>query len=136
RRRPGPPSTQGLTFAFMEYVRLGSSGLKVSRVALGMMSFGDPELRPWSLKIDESEPIVRRAVEAGINFFDTADVYSTGASEEITGKLLAKLFADRDDYVLATKVHGVMGDGPNERGLSRKHIMASIDNSLRRLRSE
>jgi 1-deoxyxylulose-5-phosphate synthase len=117
----------------MEYVRLGSSGLKVSRVALGMMSFGDPDLRPWSLRIDDAEPIVRRAVEAGVTFFDTADVYSAGASEEITGALLAKLFAGRDDYVLATKVHGEMGDGPNDRGLSRKHIMASIDNSLRRL---
>jgi 1-deoxyxylulose-5-phosphate synthase len=117
----------------MEYVRLGSSGLKVSRVSLGMMSYGDPDLRAWSLRIDDSEPIVRRAVEAGVTFFDTADVYSTGASEEITGKLLAKLFANRDDYVLATKVHGVMGEGPNDRGLSRKHIMASIDNSLRRL---
>jgi aryl-alcohol dehydrogenase-like predicted oxidoreductase len=117
----------------MEYVRLGTSGLKVSRVALGMMSYGDPDLRPWSLRIDDSEPIVRRAVEAGVTFFDTADVYSTGASEEITGKLLAKLFPDRDAYVLATKVHGEMGKGPNDRGLSRKHIMASIDNSLRRL---
>jgi aryl-alcohol dehydrogenase-like predicted oxidoreductase len=117
----------------MEYVRLGSSGLKVSRVALGMMSFGDPDLRPWSLRIDDAEPIVRRAVDAGVTFFDTADVYSAGASEEITGALLAKLFAGRDDYVLATKVHGEMGDGPNDRGLSRKHIMASIDNSLRRL---
>jgi aryl-alcohol dehydrogenase-like predicted oxidoreductase len=117
----------------MEYVRLGSSGLKVSRVSLGMMSFGDPELRPWSLTIDDAEPIVRRAVEAGVTFFDTADVYSRGVSEEITGRLLAKLFPSRDDYVLATKVHGVMGEGPNDRGLSRKHILASIDNSLRRL---
>jgi 1-deoxyxylulose-5-phosphate synthase len=98
-----------------------------------MMSYGDPDLRPWSLRIDEAEPIVRRAVEAGITFFDTADVYSTGASEEITGTLLARLFTDRDDYVLATKVNGEMGPGPNDRGLSRKHIMASIDNSLRRL---
>ncbi|GIJ48484.1 aldo/keto reductase [Virgisporangium aliadipatigenens] len=117
----------------MEYVRLGSTGMKVSRVALGMMSYGDPEKRPWSLDLESSEPIVRRAVEAGVTFFDTADVYSWGASEEITGKLLGKLFAHRDDYVLATKVYSRMGDGPNEAGLSRKHIMASIDNSLRRL---
>jgi 1-deoxyxylulose-5-phosphate synthase len=117
----------------MDYVRLGTTGLKVSRVALGMMSYGDPEQRPWALTQDAAEPIVRRAVEAGITFFDTADVYSRGASEEITGRLLAKLFPSRDDYVLATKVHGAMGDGPNDRGLSRKHIMASIDASLRRL---
>jgi 1-deoxyxylulose-5-phosphate synthase len=98
-----------------------------------MMSYGDPQKRPWSLDLEASEPIVRRAVEAGITFFDTADAYSVGASEEITGKLLGKLFAHRDDYVLATKVYGRMGDGPNEAGLSRKHIMASIDTSLRRL---
>jgi aryl-alcohol dehydrogenase-like predicted oxidoreductase len=117
----------------MEYVRLGASGLKVSRVALGMMSYGDPAQRPWALTEDAAEPIVRRAVDAGVTFFDTADVYSLGASEEITGRLLPKLFAKRDDYVLATKVHGAMGEGPNDRGLSRKHIMAGIDASLRRL---
>jgi aryl-alcohol dehydrogenase-like predicted oxidoreductase len=117
----------------MEYVRLGVSGLKVSPVALGMMSYGDPATRPWALTEEGAEPIVRRAAEAGINFFDTADVYSNGVSEEITGRLLPRLFADRDDYVLATKVYGQMGDGPNDSGLSRKHIMASIDNSLRRL---
>jgi 1-deoxyxylulose-5-phosphate synthase len=117
----------------MDYVRLGNSGMKVSRVALGMMSFGDPELRPWSLDEDAAEPIVRKAVEAGITFFDTADVYSRGASEEITGRLLARLFPRREDYVLATKVNGVMGEGPNDRGLSRKHVLASIDDSLRRL---
>jgi aryl-alcohol dehydrogenase-like predicted oxidoreductase len=117
----------------MEYVRLGSTGMKVSRVALGMMSYGDAEKRPWTLDLAASEPVVRRAVEAGVTFFDTADVYSWGASEEITGQLLGKLFPHRDDYVLATKVYSRMGDGPNEAGLSRKHIMASIDNSLRRL---
>jgi 1-deoxyxylulose-5-phosphate synthase len=117
----------------MEYVRLGASGLSVSRVALGMMSFGDPGQRPWALTQDAAEPIVRRAVDGGVTFFDTADVYSLGASEEITGRLLPKFFASRDDYVLATKVHGAMGAGPNDRGLSRKHILASIDNSLRRL---
>ena len=117
----------------MEYVRLGKTGLKVSRICLGMMSYGDPKSREWALEEDAAEPFVRRAAEAGINFFDTADVYSTGVSEEITGRLLKKAFDHRDDYVLATKVRGVMGPGPNDYGLSRKHIMASIDNSLRRL---
>jgi 1-deoxyxylulose-5-phosphate synthase len=117
----------------MDYVRLGSTGLKVSRICLGMMSYGNKAQRAWALDESEAEPIVRRAVEGGITFFDTADVYSAGASEEVTGRLLGKLFAHRDDYVLATKVHGVMGDGPNDRGLSRKHILAGIDNSLRRL---
>jgi aryl-alcohol dehydrogenase-like predicted oxidoreductase len=117
----------------MDYTRLGSSGLKVSRICLGMMSYGDPASRAWFLGEDAAEPIVRRAVEAGINFFDTADMYSEGVSEEITGRLLARLFADREDYVLATKVYFPMGSGPNDRGLSRKHILASIDASLKRL---
>ncbi|MDT5036580.1 MAG: 1-deoxyxylulose-5-phosphate synthase [Micromonosporaceae bacterium] len=117
----------------MDYARLGSTGLKVSRICLGMMSYGDPAQRPWALTLDDAHPIVRRAVEGGVTFFDTADVYSVGASEVITGKLLGQFFANRDDYVLATKVHGTMGDGPNDRGLSRKHILAGIDASLRRL---
>jgi 1-deoxyxylulose-5-phosphate synthase len=117
----------------MEYVRLGSTGMKVSRICLGMMSFGDPAVRPWALDEEAAEPIVRRAVEAGVTFFDTADVYSEGASEEITGRLLGKLFSRRDDYVLATKVHGATGPGPNDRGLSRKHVLAGIDASLSRL---
>jgi 1-deoxyxylulose-5-phosphate synthase len=117
----------------MDYVRLGATGLKVSRICLGMMSYGSTQWREWVLDYDGAEPIVRRAVELGVTFFDTADVYSTGASEEVTGKLLDTLFARRDDYVLATKVFNAMGDGPNDRGLSRKHIMASIDDSLRRL---
>jgi len=117
----------------MEYVRLGSSGLKVSRVCLGMMSYGDPERRAWFLPEDAAEPIVRRAVEAGVTFFDTADMYSEGVSEEITGRLLGKLFAHRDDYVLATKVYFPMGPGPNDGGLSRKHVLAAIDASLSRL---
>jgi aryl-alcohol dehydrogenase-like predicted oxidoreductase len=117
----------------MEYARLGSTGLKVSRICLGMMSFGDPVSRAWALDEQQAEPIVRRAVEAGINFFDTADMYSAGVSEEITGHLLGKLFPNRDDHVLATKVFNPMGDGPNDRGLSRKHILAGIDASLRRL---
>ncbi|MEJ3747578.1 aldo/keto reductase [Actinomycetes bacterium KLBMP 9797] len=117
----------------MEYVRLGSTGLKVSRVCLGMMSYGSPQWREWVLDHDAAEPVVRRAVDLGVTFFDTADMYSVGASEEVTGKLLRTLFASRDDYVLATKVYNPMGDGPNDRGLSRKHIMAAIDDSLRRL---
>src|SRR5919206_581474 len=104
----------------MEYVRLGSTGLKVSRICLGMMSYGDKASREWALDEDEATPIVRRAVDGGITFFDTADVYSAGVSEQITGSLLGRLFGNRDDYVLATKVHGVMGDGPNDHGLSRK----------------
>ena len=117
----------------MQYVRLGRSGLKVSRIGLGMMSYGDPSCQPWALAEDEAEPIVRRAAEAGITFFDTADMYSDGASEQITGRLLRNLFPRRDDYVLATKVYYPTGQGPNDRGLSRKHILASIDASLRRL---
>ena len=117
----------------MEYVRLGSSGLKVSRICLGMMSYGDPAWREWLLDEEAAEPFVRRAAEAGITFFDTADVYSTGVSETITGNLLRTVFGQREDYVLATKVHGQMGPGANDRGLSRKHILAGIDASLRRL---
>lgn len=117
----------------MEYARLGTAGLKVSRIGLGMMSFGDPRHRAWMLDEEAAEPLVRRAVEGGVTFFDTADMYSRGRSEEITGRLLAKLFTERDDYVLATKVCLPMGPGPNDAGLSRKHIMAGIDASLRRL---
>jgi aryl-alcohol dehydrogenase-like predicted oxidoreductase len=117
----------------MKYARLGTSGLHVSRIGLGMMSYGDPEAEPWFLSEDAAFPIVRRAVEAGVTFFDTADMYSGGVSEQVTGRLLAKLFDRRDDYVLATKVFYPMGSGPNDRGLSRKHIMAAVDASLRRL---
>jgi aryl-alcohol dehydrogenase-like predicted oxidoreductase len=117
----------------MDYVRLGGSGLKVSRIGLGMMSYGDPALAPWALAQDRAEPIVRRAIELGITFFDTADMYSDGASEVITGRLLAQLFARREDYVLATKVFYPTGSGPNDRGLSRQHLLASIDASLQRL---
>jgi aryl-alcohol dehydrogenase-like predicted oxidoreductase len=117
----------------MKYVPLGASGLKVSRICLGMMSYGNPADRAWFLGEDAAEPIVRRAVEAGVTYFDTADMYSKGISEEITGRLLDKLFGQREDYVLATKVYFPMGPAPNDRGLSRKHIMAAIDASLRRL---
>jgi 1-deoxyxylulose-5-phosphate synthase len=114
-------------------VNLGSTGLRVSRVCLGMMSFGKHESREWALEETDAEPIVRRAVEGGITFFDTADVYNAGRSEEITGRLLSKLFGMREEYVLATKVNGRTMPGENGRGLSRKHVLASIDASLRRL---
>jgi aryl-alcohol dehydrogenase-like predicted oxidoreductase len=117
----------------VDYVRLGRTGLKVSRICLGMMSYGDPRLRPWALDEAGAAPFVQRAAEAGITFFDTADVYSNGTSEEITGRLLPQVFAQREDYVLATKVSMPMGEGPNDRGLSRKHILSGIDASLRRL---
>jgi aryl-alcohol dehydrogenase-like predicted oxidoreductase len=117
----------------VQYARLGSSGLKVSRICLGMMSYGSQTERRWHLREDEAEPIVRQAVQAGVTFFDTADTYSDGLTEEITGRLLAKLFGRREDYVLATKVYFPMGPGPNDQGLSRKHILAGIDDSLRRL---
>jgi aryl-alcohol dehydrogenase-like predicted oxidoreductase len=117
----------------IEYRRLGGSGLKVSSIGLGMMSYGDPELQRWALPEDRAEPIVRRAVECGITFFDTADMYSDGASEIITGRLLAKLFSRREDYVVATKVFYPTGPGPNDRGLSAKHIHSAVDASLQRL---
>jgi aryl-alcohol dehydrogenase-like predicted oxidoreductase len=117
----------------MQYVRLGGSGLRVSRVGLGMMSYGDQTERAWHLEEAAAEQVVRRAVELGVTFFDTADMYSDGLTEEITGRLLSKLFGRRDDYVLATKVYFPMGSGPNDRGLSRKHILAAVDASLRRL---
>jgi aryl-alcohol dehydrogenase-like predicted oxidoreductase len=117
----------------MQYVGLGRCGLQVSRVCLGMMSFGNRSARDWHLDEEAAEPIVRRAVESGVTFFDTADAYDLGASEEVTGRLLARLFDHRDEYVLATKVFFPMGPGPNEGGLSRKHILAAVDASLRRL---
>jgi aryl-alcohol dehydrogenase (NADP+) len=117
----------------MQYVRLGNSGLKVSRLCLGMMTYGSKTWRPWVLEEDEARPIIRRAYEVGINFYDTADMYSLGVSEAITGKVLKELCHNRDDLVIASKVYNPMGPGPNQRGLSRKHILESIDHSLRRL---
>jgi 1-deoxyxylulose-5-phosphate synthase len=117
----------------MEYVNLGSTGLRVSRLCLGMMSFGKHESREWALDESAAEPIVKRAVEGGIIFFDTADVYNGGQSEIVTGRLLRKLFTMREEYVVATKVRGATMPGENGRGLSRKHIFASIDASLQRL---
>jgi aryl-alcohol dehydrogenase (NADP+) len=118
----------------MRYRKLGRTGLDVSPICLGCMSFGDPArgTHPWSLDEEASRPLIRRALEAGINFFDTANVYSAGSSEEIVGRAL-KEFADRDELVIATKVHGVMRKGANGRGLSRKVILTEIDHSLRRL---
>ncbi len=116
----------------MDYVRLGQSGLKVSRISLGTMTYGDPAWRDWVLPEEQSRPFYQRALELGINFFDTADVYSLGISEEITGRAL-KDFARRDQVVIATKVHGKMGEGPNDHGLSRGHILSAAQASLKRL---
>jgi aryl-alcohol dehydrogenase-like predicted oxidoreductase len=120
----------------MEYTNLGKTGLKVSRLCLGMMTYGSKKWREWVLEEDEARPFVKRALDAGINFFDTADMYSEGVSEEILGKTLRHFKAQRKDVVIATKVFNAMGDGPNDQGLSRKHIMDSIDASLRRLQMD
>jgi len=119
----------------MDYVNLGSTGLKVSRLCLGTMTYGSKKWREWVLEEEESRPFIRRAVEFGINFFDTADMYSLGVSEEIVGRALKDL-TSRDRVVIATKVFNPMGDDPNQRGLSRKHIMHAIDDSLRRLQTD
>lgn len=118
----------------MDYVKLGTTGLDVSRICLGCMSYGVPERgsHPWSLNEQESRPFIRKALELGVNFFDTANIYSDGTSEEIVGRAL-KEFASRDEIVLATKVHGRMRSGPNGGGLSRKAILSEIDHSLKRL---
>ena len=117
----------------MDTIRFGSTGLKVSRICLGCMSYGQPNERwPWALDEEQSRPFIKRALELGINFFDTANVYTAGMSETVVGRALRD-FASRDEVVLATKVHGVMGPGPNDHGLSRKHILSSIDASLKRL---
>jgi len=117
----------------MEHVRLGSTGMQVSRICLGMMTYGDPDWRDWTLGIDDAEPFVERALELGITFFDTADMYSRGVSEEVTGELLAR-HTDREDVVIATKVYFTWNEAkPNSGGLSRKHIMDAIDGSLDRL---
>ena len=118
----------------MKYVKLGATGLDVSAICLGCMSYGEPELggHPWSLDEETSQPFYRAAIEAGINFFDTANVYSAGSSEEFLGRALQK-YANRDEVVIATKIHGAMRQGPNGAGLSRKAIMTEVDHSLRRL---
>jgi aryl-alcohol dehydrogenase (NADP+) len=117
----------------MQYVNLGKTGMKVSRLCLGMMSYGSKQWRAWVLDEQEAKPFIKRALEAGINFFDTADVYSTGESERLTGKLLKEYGGRRENVIVATKVHGQMSDDVNDRGLSRKHILDSIDKSLQRL---
>jgi aryl-alcohol dehydrogenase-like predicted oxidoreductase len=117
----------------MEYVRLGATGLQVSKICLGTMTYGTPTDRwPWALNEEQSRPFIKKALELGINFFDTADAYSNGASEEVVGRALHD-FASRDEVVIATKVFFPMGPGPNDKGLSRKHIMSAIDASLKRL---
>jgi aryl-alcohol dehydrogenase-like predicted oxidoreductase len=122
----------GRTLSVVRYVNLGATGLRVSRICLGMMSYGSSGWRDWVLDEPDAEPIVRAAVEGGITFFDTADMYSLGASEEVTGRLLPKFLA-REEMVVATKVFNPMGSGENSRGLGRKHVLASIDASLTRL---
>jgi len=125
----------------MQYTKLGKTGITVSRLCLGCMTYGGGEQPPWAMRrdwalgADEARGHFGAALEAGVNFFDTADVYSVGASEEITGRWLNEM-ASRDDIVVATKVHGAMGKGPNRRGLSRKHIIEACENSLRRLRMD
>src|ERR1700688_1085753 len=125
----------------MKYTKLGDTGITVSRICLGCMTYGGGELpswtmqRDWALGMDAAREHFALALESGINFFDTADVYSVGASEEITGRWLNEM-ASRDDVIIATKVFGAMGPGPNQRGLSRKHILEACDNSLRRLNTD
>ena len=120
----------------MQYLNLGKTGMKVSRLCLGMMSYGSKQWRTWVLEEKDAEPFIKRALEAGINFFDTADVYSTGESERITGNLLRALGVKRENVVVATKVNGQMSDDINDKGLSRKHILDSIDKSLQRLQMD
>ena len=120
----------------MEYIRFGNTGMKVSRICLGTMTYGKPTDRwPWALNEEQSRPFIHKALELGINFFDTADIYSYGVSEEVLGRAL-KDFARRDEVVLATKVFNPMGTGPNDKGLSRKHIFSAIDASLQRLETD
>jgi aryl-alcohol dehydrogenase (NADP+) len=117
----------------MEYVNLGSAGVKVSRICLGAMTYGSKRWREWVLEEEEGRPFIRRALELGINFFDTADMYSLGVSEEILGRALKDFGGSRDRFVIATKLFNPMGDDPNQKGLSRKHVRHAIDDSLRRL---
>src|SRR3989442_1277406 len=125
------PATTESQLATMQYTRLGSTGLQVSRICLGTMSFGNTE--EWMVEIDKARPIVRRALDLGVNFFDTANLYSNGRSEEIMGELLKD---QRDDVVLATKVRLKVGEGPNKEGLSRYHILQQARKSLKRLRTD
>src|SRR5262249_509808 len=117
----------------VEYTNLGSAGIKVSRICLGCMTYGSNKCRPWLMAEAERPPFIQQALKVGINFFDTADMSSLGASEEILGRALKDLGPPRDQLVIATKVFWPMGDGPNQKGLSRKHVMEAIEASLRRL---
>ena len=120
----------------MQYINLGKTGMKVSRLCLGMMSYGSKQWRTWILEEEESKPFIKRALDAGINFFDTADVYSLGESERVTGNILKEFGVKRENIVVATKVNGQMSDDINDKGLSRKHILDSIDRSLKRLQMD
>lgn len=120
----------------MQYINLGKTGMKVSRLCLGMMSYGSKQWRTWILEEEESKPFIKRALDAGINFFDTADVYSLGESERVTGNILKEFGVKRENIVVATKVNGQMSDDINDKGLSRKHILDSIDKSLQRLQMD
>lgn len=120
----------------MQYVRFGRTGMQVSRLCLGMMTYGSKEWRQWVLDENEARPFMKRALDAGINFFDTADVYSHGASETVLGNLLKAFDVQREKVVVATKVYNPMSDDPNDRGLSRKHILDAIDRSLKRLQMD
>ena len=120
----------------MQYINLGKTGMKVSRLCLGMMSYGSKQWRTWILEEEESRPFIKRALDAGINFFDTADVYSLGESERVTGNILKEFGVKRENIVVATKVNGQMSNDINDKGLSRKHILDSIDRSLQRLQMD
>lgn len=120
----------------MQYTNLGKTGMKVSRLCLGMMSYGSKKWRSWVLEEEDAKPFIKRALDAGINFFDTADVYSLGESERVTGNVLRELGVRRENIVVATKVNGQMSDDINDKGLSRKHILDSIDQSLQRLQMD
>ena len=120
----------------MQYTNLGKTGMNVSRLCLGMMSYGSKKWREWILEEEESKPFIKRALDAGINFFDTANVYSLGESERVTGSILKEFGVKRENIVVATKVHGQMSDDVNDKGLSRKHILDSIDKSLQRLQMD
>ena len=120
----------------MQYVNLGKTGLKVSRLCLGMMTYGSKTWREWVLTEEEAKPFVKKALDAGINFFDTADVYSIGESERITGNLMRHFGVNRQNVVIATKVNGQLSNDVNDKGLSRKHILDGIDNSLKRLQMD
>ncbi len=120
----------------MQYTNLGKTGMKVSRLCLGMMSYGSKQWREWVLNEEDAKPFVRRALDAGVNFFDTADVYSLGESEKVTGNLLKFFGVRRENVIVATKVNGQMSDDINAKGLSRKHILDSIDKSLKRLQMD